>query len=90
MAGLSDAALPLLNLPIEELQKINTTQERNFGFRRNYMSIEDYYNIINLRKQDFIRDWEARTWKEWNYGDWRAYRTIIESGSGATNISQGR
>lgn len=79
LSGLSDKALPYLHKTPEELAQINYSQEAKFSFSRDkalYMTPDEYRNVINYRKTDFIRKWENKSWLSWNLPEYLAYRKL--------------
>lgn len=78
LAHLSDKALPYLDKSPEELSQIKYDQEIKFSFSRSktYMTPEEYSNVINYRKTDFIRKWENKSWLSWNLPEYLAYRKL--------------
>ncbi len=87
LAGLSNKALPYLDIPKEELTAISTEQQDLFSSsfsRYKYMTPEEYYKKIRWRKEEFIKIWPERSWLSWNLADWQAYK-LLKIKKGATN-----
>jgi hypothetical protein len=81
LSGLSDKALPYLDVPKENLKEISAEQLDRFSssFSRNrYMTPEEYYKHIQWRKKRFLREWPERSWLSWNLADWRAYNILTK------------
>jgi hypothetical protein len=82
MASLSDKALPYLDKPLAEIEKIKLEQSDNYEFElkgrkeKMYMSPADYCDKINRRKYEFIVDWEEKSIWEWNWPEYQAYRQL--------------
>jgi Domain of unknown function (DUF4173) len=81
MAELSDKALPYMDKPLAELEDIKRKESinPNFEFSQNsyiYLSAEDYYDRIQRRKVMFIKDWEEKSWLEWNLPEYMAYQKL--------------
>lgn len=78
MADLSDKALPYLDIPVEKLSQIDSTQQKKFDFadRYYYMTPAEYTERIQNRKDDFYKKWEAKDFFEWNYAEYKAYREL--------------
>ena len=89
LATLSDSALPYLDKSVDELSKIRVGQERKFSFdlglssssmnlfSRAYMKPDEYYIIMNQRKQLFKRKWEAKGFLEWNLAEYKTYNELF-------------
>lgn len=87
LSGLSDKALPYLDIPKEDLRNISQEQQDLFSSslsRNRYMKPEEYYKHIQWRKKRFLKDWPERSWLSWNYADWRAYE-LLKKKQGATD-----
>lgn len=78
MADLSDKALPYLDVPVEKLTKIDSTQQKKFDFadRYYYMTPAEYTERISSRKNEFLAKWESKDFLEWNYAEYKAYRDL--------------
>jgi hypothetical protein len=76
MADLSDKALPYLDKPLPELLKIAEIQQVKFPAEQIYMSPNDYYDLIQARKQAFKIHWEDKSWLAWNLPEYLAYRAF--------------
>lgn len=87
LATLSDSALPYLDVPLNELEKLDQKQleqfvllnEDSFGgsgtsfYRRNYLTPASYQKIIKRRIQSFKKNWENKHWLSWNVAEYKAY-----------------
>ncbi len=80
MASLSDKALPYLEYPVEELEKIQQKQDSLFPLTREgrYINALEYVNRIEIKKADFKKKWESKGILEWNYPDYKAYRKLFK------------
>ncbi|MBP6640185.1 MAG: DUF4173 domain-containing protein [Bacteroidia bacterium] len=76
LAGLSDKALPYLDKPLPELLKIDEIQRVKFPAEQIYMSPNDYFELIQYRKQAFKTHWESKSWLAWNLPEYLAYRAF--------------
>ena len=78
MADLSDKALPYLDVPVEKLTKIDSTQQKKFDFadRYYYMTPAEYTERISSRINEFLAKWESKDFLEWNYAEYKAYRDL--------------
>ena len=77
MATLSDKALPHLDKPIEELDEIYKIQQKKFPFEEEFMRPFEYRQIINNRKKEFKTEWESKSFLEWNYAEYVAYKALF-------------
>jgi len=78
LSKLSDKALPYLDKPMDELNKIDSVQKGKFPFHYMYMSSEDYFDRIETRKQKFKTKWENKNILSWNYPEYKAYKELFE------------
>lgn len=78
LARLSDKALPYLDFPIEDLQKVEEIQSFKFSFKRHYITPIEYKFSIQERKVNFIRSWETKRWLSWNLAEYRAYQALTD------------
>ncbi len=76
LAGLSDNALLYLDKSKSELAKIDSWQPGRFPFRNQYLSSDEYYEIIQSKKENFLQYWPKLKWQEWNYAGERAYKKL--------------
>lgn len=84
LAGLSNSALDIIDIPIEELEELRLSQETYFefsslssGFERSYyMDASEFRGIIDNRIHFLQRQYPERHWLEWNYEDYRAYAAL--------------
>ena len=81
MAGLSDKALPILDKPLPDLLRIDAAQKKLFPFEKIYLEPEEYYNRIQIRKEDFKIKWEQKNFLSWNWPEYEAYRILFLSKS---------
>lgn len=81
LSTLSDKALPYLNKPLDELQKIDTVQKAKFPLDRDYMPPEEYHQIIERRILKFGKRWDSEGWLSWNLPEHMAYRKLFGSKS---------
>lgn len=92
LATLSDTALPYLDHPIEEVKEMDSDQMKSFNpyssigssssfslYRNLYMSPEDYIEVINSRKKEFIQRWKKKSWLEWNVAEQKAFDELVKS-----------
>jgi len=78
LSGLSDKSLPYLDKNMEELNIISQFQEDLFPFEFKYMTAEAYHKKIEERKEKFVKDWESKTFLEWNLAEYRAYKKLTK------------
>ena len=80
MATLSDKALPYLIKEERELEEIYSHNKRmSSSFSsEHYSHPRQYGAIIEERIQQFLIEYPKRSWKEWNYADWKAYRMLTK------------
>lgn len=84
MSELSDKALPYLDKPLAEVEKIKLAQQDDFEFDSgsslsrgySYMTPEAYCDLITYRKTQFIIDWEQKSIWEWNWLEYKAYQEL--------------
>jgi hypothetical protein len=77
LATLPDKSLPYTVKPLGELRTINKIQKEKFSFDEAYMTPEDYYEKINIRKEEFREAWEAKSILSWNLAEYLAYRKLF-------------
>lgn len=91
LATLSNSALPALNVPFNQLVKLDQKQMNHFvdikldsydsgssGFyRRNFMSPKAYKSLIWYRIKYFKQTWKQKGWLSWNYAEQKAYDELI-------------
>lgn len=85
MSGLSDNALPYLDYPLPELQRIDSVQKATFRFRDDFLLPEKYHETIGQRKADFLKRWESKDWRAWNWAEYKAARDLRKAGD-ATSL----
>jgi hypothetical protein len=78
LSDLSDKALPYLDKDLEELEQLNYKQKEKFMFRVAYMTPYKYKGIIKDRKQDFIKEWEAKSLLSWNLAEYKSYQKLTK------------
>lgn len=84
MARLSEKALPELDLPLEEIEKIKAQQPEVYSSRSSrigrvsYMEPEAFHDSIQSKKASFLEEFPKRHWLSWNYADHRAYSELEE------------
>ncbi len=79
MASLSAKALPNMDVPLIELNKIAAIQTNKFPMYRNYMSPDEYRTIIDERKILFKQKWESKNLLSWNLPEYLAYKKLFLS-----------
>ncbi|MFY8019823.1 MAG: DUF4153 domain-containing protein [Bacteroidia bacterium] len=79
MLQLNDAALPWLSNDSQKLKVIDSLQYSRFPVKVN--SIESNFGSqISSRKASFIKEFEEKSWLEWNLPEQRAYHILVETG----------
>jgi len=81
MASLSDKSLPSLDKPLPDLLRIDSAQNKLFPFEKIYLEPEEFYNRIQIRKEDFKIKWEQKNFLSWNWPEYEAYRILFLSKS---------
>lgn len=76
LSELSDKCLPILDKTDDELKQIALIQNRLFPFEKKYMTADEYFHKIELRKQKFTKNYELRDFWSWNLADYLAYRSL--------------
>ncbi len=82
LARLSDKTLPVLDVPLPELQRLDSIQGKQFPLEaeRNGRSIlltsDEYHLRIQNRKADFLKNWESKGMLSWNLPEYQAYRRL--------------
>lgn len=80
MLNLSDKALPYLDYTEDQLEHIDSIQNKTFSFEsRGYHKNIQYGSNIEKRKAQFISDYKERHWLSWNYADYRAFKILTGS-----------
>ncbi|NVK66899.1 MAG: DUF4173 domain-containing protein [Flavobacteriales bacterium] len=91
LATLSDSALPELDKSQNQLSNIQVVQEEKFSpfmksgsssinlYSRVYMTPEQYYNRIQVRKHAFKSKWESKGFLAWNWAEHQAYEELFGS-----------
>lgn len=80
LASMSSKALPVLDLSRDKLNELDDVQNPKF-YENNvrYISSEQFYNVIQKRKERFIENYPKREWPSWNWADYHAYKKLISS-----------
>ncbi len=82
LVRLSNKTLPILDIPLEKLQQLDSLQARKFPLEseRNGRSFlltpEEYHERIEDRKAVFRKEQESRGFLSWNYADYRALQRL--------------
>ncbi len=77
LSSLSNKALPWLDKPLDELEKITALQKKQpFKIEKWYQKPDAYYNAIEEKKKSFLASWPEKGFLSWNYADARAYRLL--------------
>jgi hypothetical protein len=76
MASLDDSALPYLIKDLNTLEQISTEQYNKFNFRERGLTTLEYQQIISVRENNFLHEYESRSWLSWNWADYRAYQLL--------------
>ncbi|MCX6249457.1 MAG: DUF4173 domain-containing protein [Bacteroidetes bacterium] len=77
LATLPDKSLPYMDKTLSKLYKIDSIQKEKFRFEEKYMTPEEFYQIINIRKIQFKQKWEAKNFLSWNLPEYLAYRKLF-------------
>lgn len=72
LAKMSDKTLPYLDKTEQQLKEIEHLQQQQFHFEEKFLSSNEYYRIIQQRKNSFQEKWAKTNWLEWNLADHRA------------------
>ena len=76
LSSLSFKALPYLDKSAEELYRIEEEQQKLFPFESRYMSPEEFMQRIRIKKQEFKKSWESKSFLSWNLAEYRAYKKL--------------
>lgn len=77
MLNLSDKALPYIEFTPEQLNHMDSIQNRKFKFEsRGYHKKVEYTTTFKKRKSHFLKHYESRHWLSWNYADYKAYKLL--------------
>lgn len=76
LSTLPDRTLPYLDHSMDELLMIHEQQTKQFPFMGRYLTPEQYYQIIQDRKDSFIYRYEHQNWLAWNLPDYLAYQKL--------------
>lgn len=76
MAKLDDKALPYLEKDIDIQNIEKSPAYKRIGKFHYFMTSEEYQATIEQRKMRFLEKYPNRTFLEWNYADYRAYKKL--------------
>ena len=76
MAVLSDKSLQYLDKSQDELKEIALIQKQLFNFEKTYMLPEEYFDVIQERKRQFINDYKLKEIWSWNYAEYKTYQQL--------------
>jgi hypothetical protein len=77
LSGLSNKALPWLDIPLKELEQIDAEQKSlEFDIKDWYQKPEEFHNIIENKKKHFLKSYPQKGFLSWNYADAQAYRLL--------------
>lgn len=76
LSKLDDSALPYLQQPLENLERVKQDQDLNYGRDKYALSPLDYEERIQDRITSFQKNYQKRDWLEWNYADWHANKLL--------------
>ncbi len=79
MAQLNDSSLPFTVKSLDELQKIDEIQRKAIPFNIDhtyYWDYNQYYDKMEKRRSNFLRNYKKRSFLEWNLADYRAYEEL--------------
>lgn len=85
MAQLSNTALPYIDKPLDEVNKIKQNQDEAFydfeyessrGYSSLYLTPEQYVERVKFNKERFKENWQAKNWLEWNWAEYNAYQNL--------------
>jgi hypothetical protein len=79
MSDLSYATLPIVDLPVYELEQIELFQRDRYSFERTDISPEQYIQKIEMKKNNFKNEWEQKSWLSWNLSEYLTYSELIEN-----------
>ena len=78
MMTLSDKSLPYLDVPLEELIRLDKIQKEKFPFEQKYLTPESYHVEIERRKVKFAEEWESKSILSWNLPEYLAYKSFAK------------
>ena len=81
MARLNNSALPYIVKSLEELEDIDTAQEEVMPFdtKKDYFwGRTSYHERVEQRKTAFLESYPERSFLEWNYAEYVAYKKLME------------
>jgi hypothetical protein len=79
IADLSDKALPYIDKPFENIQQIDSIQNKIFPNESGrYMTPSEYHSQIELNNKQFKSKWEAKSFLSWNYPEYKAYNMLFK------------
>lgn len=76
LLGLSDKAIPYLELSPEIQEKMKTITPDYSRWNNTMLDPESYLVQLSARKKRFIQKWENYTILEWNYPEYQAYKQL--------------
>ena len=68
--------MPDLDKSLIELKEIEEIQKQKFPFEQKYMTPETYHQIIEKRKELFVKEMKSRSLFSWNLPEYLAYKKI--------------
>lgn len=80
MSKLSDSTLPIIYKTHAELEEINKVQEASLPFDIHLPYLWDIYayqSKVSTRYNNFINEYPDRNFLEWNYADYKAYKSSL-------------
>jgi len=78
LSELSDKSLPYLDKSLPELTQIDSLQKKRFPSEpMYYMTSENYYQKIKIRKKSFQMNWESKSFLSWNLPEYLAYKKLF-------------
>ncbi|MFM9984194.1 MAG: DUF4173 domain-containing protein, partial [Flavobacteriales bacterium] len=76
LLGLSDKALPYLELTPEMIEKMKSVTPDYSRWNNRMIDADTYNRELARHKERFIQKWENYTFLEWNYPEYRAYKQL--------------
>jgi hypothetical protein len=75
---MSNQCLPSLNKNkvFWDEKKVHQRREFDFGSSSSYMQPDEFMVEIDERIEYFTEEYPKRSWLEWNYGDWKAFKEL--------------
>lgn len=78
LSELSNKTLPYLDKTDKQLKDISKEQKQLFHFEEQFLSTTEYQKIIADRKIYFKKNWENKSWLEWNLAEQQAYDVLCK------------